>query len=450
MSFLVGGLLGGDSTNINHIKDTTNSTKEQKQKKAQEALKQWWDGLSTEVKDQIKKTDGKGDDGKGKPFLERATNSLQPIIDIAFYRYWDLDQARETEGDSKGERYISGEQTYRFLDDLVRDNEDAAVGALKEYLKFKLLGVEGGESVKTKSTELTEEAKKEALAKYDLETANQLADKDAVEDFEKAIAAAKEAGLEVKKEEEALEKLKKEAEAKKEAEEKLKTALEEATAESYDKPNYVPLQQAINKAASVGADVGEAKEKLSDLQAAKKLKGAAEDDKAKAVRLAIVHKEQKVFDDAKKKKDDDLAKIKTTREEGREKEEKAAEEKCDKEFSSKYKEAVDAVVSKLGDEYKKNRYSRRQAAYASFRGALASQDKITQNELNKIFNLHEAETFNSICTELGFNPDSVDAVMEKLSEKPPPPEEEKKEEEKKDEEKKEEEGEKKEEEAKKD
>ena len=38
-----------------------------------------------------------------------------------------------------------------------------------------------GRLSKSKQTELTEEAKKDALAKYDLETANQLADKDAVE-----------------------------------------------------------------------------------------------------------------------------------------------------------------------------------------------------------------------------------------------------------------------------
>lgn len=447
MSFLVGGLLGGDSTNINHIKDTSNSTKEQKQKKAQEALRQWWMEFSSQLEDQIKK-DGKGEEenGKAKPFLLTATNSLQPIVDIAFYRYWDIDQVRETEGDSKGERYISGEQCYRFLDDLVRDNEDAAVSALKDYMKYKLIAGSKAEAVATKQTELTEEAKKEALAKYDLETANQLADKDAVEDFEKAISAAKEAGVSVKEAEEKLEKLKKEAEKKKEAEEKLAKALEEATAESYDKPNYVPLQQAINAAAQQGADVGEQKVKLSDLQEAKKLKGAAEDEKAKSVRLAKVHNEQKVFDAQKKKKTDDAEKTKKQREDDREKCEKKAAEDYENEFSDKYKEAAEAVVEKHADEFKKNRYSKRQAAYAKFREVKGGdKDKITQNELNKIFNLNEADSFNSICAELGFNPDNTDAVMEKLAEKPASEEDEKKEEEEK-----KEEGEKKEEEEKKD
>jgi len=325
-----------------------------------------------------------------------------------------LDQAREN-----GERYIASEQTYRFLDDLVRDNEDVAVAALKDYLKYSMLsGVEGNEKLSSKKGDLNTKAKEKAGAQHDLDTALETAKKDCdtAGKLEEAVKAAKDAGVDTTKAEEDL---KKAQDNKQQKEDAMKAMADKLGSASVD--TLADLEKAVNAAKKMGGDTTEASEKIEALKVEKKLKGGEEDETSKKNREKKATHEKEQAAKAADKKKADQEKYEKERAEDKTKVVDAAGVQADADFSGLFTKAVDAVVDDMASEYKKSPFMKRQAAYAAFRELLAAKEapyKITQNEMNKIFNVSEAESFNTFCKALGFDPDCVDAVTDKMDEKP--------------------------------
>lgn len=389
-------ILGGGS-DISRIKETEGSNKAEKQKAASAALRQWWLELQNTMEKENKK-EGVPD---GKATLTSTTDALQPLLDIIFFRYWDIEQER-----ADGERLIQGEVTHRFLNDLLRENEDAAVTALKDYLKYSMsAGTADNEAAKAKKTEFVEERKKAAFAKFDMETALQTSTLGNVEEVEGKVNEAKEAGVDTTSAEGELKRLKERKEKKDKAEAELKEAMGAASVDTLN-----DLQKKMGAAKAAGCDVLEAQSKMADLDDEKKGKTeehkhkrdkAAEDRKANAERIAK--------DDEEK-----INKAKEDREKARTVLEGEEEKIAENEFAAKWKEAVNGIVDDMAADYKNAPFSNRQAADAKFRELVADGEKLTQNELNKIFNLGDPEKFNSLCESYGFKADNYEKAIEKL------------------------------------
>jgi len=395
---------GGGSKDISSLKATESYNDAQKKDAAKAAIRQWWLELQHQMEAENKKGAATTN---GKPVLLSTTDSLQPLLDIVFFRYWDIDQVR-----TDGERLVQGEQTSRFVNDLMKDNEDVACAALKDYLKYKMYSAaDENDTVKGKKTELAEAAKKAASCKFDLDTAIQICKKDAntAGDVEKALEAAKEAKADVASLEKDAEDCKALKEKKDNAEKELAAAVDAASSET-----VAQLDKACRAAKSCGSDTLAAEEKLDEMQVQKKLKGGEEDEKSKAHRAhnAEKNKAQKEKDDGKKA--EDLDKLKKDREEQKIKLEEDTVKESEASFTGKWREACDAIVEDMATAYKKTPFTNRQAAEAKFRELIADSDKMSQNEMNKIFNLADGEKFNSVCTSLGFNPDAIEDAMKKL------------------------------------
>lgn len=422
------GFVGlGDSKNIANIKATENFSEAQKKDAAKAAIRQWWLELQHQMEAENKKTTATEN---GKPFLLTATDTLQPLLDITFFRYWDIQQVRDG-----GERKFQGEQTSRFVNDLLRENEDAAVTALKDYLKYKLYSgvneVKGeGEPVPVnkdvfdKKKEMVEADTKAALAKFDLQTAITMCLKckpDDADAVEKLLEDAKTAKADVADLEEQVEKCK---DAKKKKED-AKAALEKAVGEA--SPETVQaLEKACRNAKDSFIDTSAEEKKLDETKEMKKHKLTEPDDKVTKHVEYEAEKRAKVKEEADKKQADELAKLEASQKEERTKLEEDTKKTSEDGFTEKWREACNGIVDAMADAYKKAPFTNRQAADAKFRELIEDSDKVSQNAMNKIFNLENAEQFDQLCTSLGFTTDSYGKALEKLS----PPEEEEKEEKK--------------------
>jgi len=385
------------SSDISRIKETENSNKAEKQKAASSALRQWW----LELQDTMAKENKKDGAPDGKATLTAATDSLQPLLDIIFFRYWDIEQER-----ADGERLISGEVTHRFLNDLLRENEGAAVEALKDYVKYSMAaGTADNEAAKAEKDKFIEEKKKAAFAQFDMQLALDTCTLDTVEEVETKVNEAKEAGVDTADAEKTLTILKEKKEKKDAAEQELKKAMDEASVDTLGE-----LQKKMTTAKSAGCNVLDAFSKIDDLNDEKK--GKTDEHKAKREKAAEDRKaNQERLDKAS---EDNISKIKEEAEAKRTALEGETEKAAEAEFAKKWKEAVSNVVDEMATSYKESPFSNRQAADAKFRGLVADGEKLTQNELNKIFNLGDPEKFNDLCASYGFKADSYDKALEKM------------------------------------
>jgi len=378
---------GGNKGDIGSVTKNAGNDAE-KQKACSAAVEQWWLELQHQLEAESNRKEDAPINGNSKSFLLETTDALQPLLDIAFFRYWDMDHAREN-----GERYITVEQSHRLLNDLLRTNEGAAITAIKDYMKYKMVsGGKDNEGVSVKKKELVETRVKAAMDKFDLAAA--VGNKDiSVEDLEAAITKAKEAKL---------------------TEEEIKGAegtLTQAKAAKEKKTNYA--QDAANKEIERKAkEDDKAKEKDAkdgNDEATKKVANTRTTDEA-----------------AKKTKDDkaaaDKAEADNTAAEEAAQERKKAEEDATKAvevfFDERYNTAVDETVAEMETAFSKKKFCNRQKASTKFFESTTSKaadgPTITQNELNKIMHLGECEKFDALCTELGFDANSFDAALGKL------------------------------------
>jgi hypothetical protein len=386
------------SSDISRIKETENSNKAEKQKAASSALRQWW----LELQDTMGKENKKDVAADGKATLTSATDSLQPLLDIIFFRYWDIEQER-----AEGERLISGEVMHRFLNDLLRENEGAAVEALKDYVKYSMAaGTGDNEAAKAKKDEFIEEKKKAAFAKFDLQLAMETSTLDTVDEVETKVNEAKEAGVDTTDAEKELTRLKEKKEKKDAAQKELDEAMGAASVDTLG-----DLQKKMSAAKTAGCNVLEAMSKIADLDDEKK--GKTEEHKAKREKAATDRKENQ--DRLDKLAEDKNKELKDKAETNRTTLEADTVKAAEVEFAVMWKEAVNGIVDEMASSYKEGPFSNRQAAAAKFQELdLADKEKLTQNELNKIFNLGDPSRFNQLCESYGFKADSYDKALEKM------------------------------------
>lgn len=344
-------------------------------------------------------------DAATEKFLLTSTDTLQPLLDIMFFRYWDIAQVR-----ADGERKIKGEQTNRLVNDLLRVNEDVAVTALKDYLKYKLYS--GNDAVKEKKEAMAKADETAALSKFDLETKIKICkiNADAAGDVETALEAAQTAKADVKDLEKEVESCKETKEKKDTAEKDLAAAVEGASPETVQQ-----LEKACRVAKDYGSDTLAAEDKLMEMQIKKKLKDKEEDAKSKEHRAYEGEKRKTIKEQADAKKAEALKKLDEEREEEKKKLTEDTKKASEDGFTSKWKEACDAVAEALAEAYHKAPFTNRQAADTEFRGLISDPETITHNELNKIFNLDKSENFDKLCTSLGFKIESYDDALKKLS-----------------------------------
>lgn len=359
------------------------------QKLCTAAVAQWWLDLQHQLEAQSTKDDDE-DDAK-KPFLLQTTDALQPLLDIVFFRFWDMEHLR-----ADGERYISVEQTLRFLEDMVRDNEGPALAAIKDYVKYKLTsGAKANDNVVAKKKEIVEARVKAALDEFDLATA--VGNDDiSIDALEAAIAKAK-----VDKVDTAI----------------TKEADKTLTAAKDKEEKKVKAAQQLEDKEKKGHEIAAEKRAKDDLAAATDEKLKEKLDKADAAKAKSDEDKKAKEEKAAEAKADEVAKAA----EARAAERKAKEEEVEKDagdfFADRFGTAVDDVVAEMEKAYKKRPFGIRQKASAKFlewtESKADSGKTITQNELNKILNLAEADKFNEYCKELGFNVDSFDDVLGK-------------------------------------
>lgn len=355
------------------------------------SVRQWWVTLQRQL----------ADGEKDNKFLQDTDNKLQPYLDIIFFRYWNLEQARSEDQ----ERYIPVEQSLRLFDDLVRGNEDLAIPALKDYLTYRMTsGAADNEAVSAKKTAFVEDSKKTAMEKFDKDRADEISSQFEDESakatksnsptaLEKAIGKAKLNGVDVSKADETLKELKDATEKK--AEEKANAPVEKAkkAVESAKDDGKAAAEAKVTK-----AEAGATAEKQKNTEAAEK---AAADVKGA---LEEAEKDKKEADDTRKEA------------------EKQAEKDGSDKFGDNYKKAVDKTVQKIEDAYRKTVFINRQAALAAFlvsttEGVSKEEGRtITQNDLNRMMNLTESEKFDAFSTALGFNRDSFDAALSEMEE----------------------------------
>lgn len=99
------------------------------------SVRQWWLECQHQLEGQIQERSEDKVHLSDKAFFSATNSKLEPLMDVVFFRYWE-DAKEQTEDQ---ERFINVEQSFRFLDDLVRGNEDVAVTALKDYVTYKLI-----------------------------------------------------------------------------------------------------------------------------------------------------------------------------------------------------------------------------------------------------------------------------------------------------------------------
>lgn len=378
---------GGNKGDIGSVTKTAGNDAE-KQKACSAAVAQWWLELQHQLEAESNRKEDAPINGNSKPFLLETTDALQPLLDIAFFRYWDMDHAREN-----GERYITVEQSHRLLNDLLRTNEGAAITAIKDYMKYKMCsGGKDHEGVSAKKKELVETRVKAAMDKFDLAAA--VGNKDiSVEDLEAAVTKAKEAKMkeeDIKGAEDAL------TEAKAANERKTKFAEENEKKETERKTKEDT--KAKEKDEKDGNDA--ATKKVTDARTKDEAAKKTKEDKAAADKA-----------EADKTAAEEAAKERTKTEE-------EATKAAEAFFDEQYTAAVDETVAEMETAFSKKKFCNRQKASSKFFESTASKAEdgptITQNELNKIMHLGECEKFDALCTELGFDANSFDAALGKL------------------------------------
>lgn len=383
---MVFGLISGSGNNSD---DAPKATPPSVERDCKEAVKQWWLELQLQLGDEIEKTNN-GNPTKPEDFGKNTDNKLQPLLDIVFFRYWNVAQKR---GD-KSERYIGGEQSLQLYEDLLRNNEDAAIGALKDYVKYKLIS--GTESDAAKDVQ----AKKEERVKAAKDAATEAWNKEKSED----------------------------------ATDKLNDQIEKAKKHSQAAPD---LQKAIAVAKVYGVDTGAAEGVLKEAEEAKEKKD--EEDIQKGIEKAekkgdeIAKKKAQEHAEHQKKHNEDLKeRAKKEAEQAEADATKSLEERTKKEdeagkaqedtFTEDFKKAVNEVVNQMHEDYKKKAFVNRQAACDAFLANAEDKSEgkdgknFTHLSLNKTMSLENSKPFDEICAKIGFSTESYDDVVKKLDE----------------------------------
>lgn len=329
------------------------------EKQCSDSVKQWWLALQQEIGDEIEKVNN---NAPTEDFLSKCDNSLQPLIDIVFFHYWNVGQNR---GDGS-ERFIGEEQSLQLFEDLIRNNEGYCIGALTDYLKYKMYtGGAEQDAVKEKKTAFSDAAKKKATDAFD-------------------------------------KKLKGDIETILQREEK-------ACKGHFAKMKE--LEIAINKAKLFEVDLGTAEDTLKAAGEEKTAKEADATETQKSEIAKADEKHAKAVEAAKAKDEkakEDSDKARATAEEN-------AGKSADDEFMGEFRKAVDQVVEGMNAEYKKKSFTLRQAAGDAFLANAKDSKTFTALNLGRTLCMTDSEKFDEFATKLGFDPSAFQSAVDKIA-----------------------------------